>query len=102
MGLTMDIEKTTIPDVLLIKPKVFGDERGFFMESFNAAKFAEAVGLDVNFVQDNHSRSSKGVLRGLHYQTQKTPKANWCALPAAKCMMLRWICAGLPPHSGIG
>jgi dTDP-4-dehydrorhamnose 3,5-epimerase len=72
MGLAMDIERTAIPDVLLIKPKVFGDERGFFMESFNAAKFAEAVGRDVNFVQDNHSRSSKGVLRGLHYQTQNT------------------------------
>lgn len=57
-----------IPDVLLIEPKVFGDARGFFFESFNQRAFAEATGLDVNFVQDNHSRSARNVLRGLHYQ----------------------------------
>ena len=57
-----------IPDVVLIEPKVFGDERGFFFESFNHARFEEAIGRPVQFVQDNHSRSSKGVLRGLHYQ----------------------------------
>jgi len=57
-----------IPDVLLIEPKVFGDARGFFYESFNGKAFDEAVGHHVEFVQDNHSRSSKGVLRGLHYQ----------------------------------
>lgn len=57
-----------IPDVLLIEPKVFGDARGFFYESFNQRAFAEATGLDVNFVQDNHSRSARNVLRGLHYQ----------------------------------
>ena len=60
-----------IPDVVLIEPKVFGDERGFFFESFNQAKFEGAIGRQVNFVQDNHSRSAKNVLRGLHYQTQK-------------------------------
>jgi dTDP-4-dehydrorhamnose 3,5-epimerase len=63
----MELIPTTITDVLIIEPKVFGDERGFFMESWNAATFA-AQGLDLHFVQDNHSRSSKGVLRGLHYQ----------------------------------
>jgi len=59
---------TAISEVKIIEPSVFGDERGFFMESFNQAKFDEAVGYNVNFVQDNHSRSVKGVLRGLHYQ----------------------------------
>ena len=59
-----------IADVLLIEPKVFGDDRGFFYESFNQRAFAQATGLDVNFVQDNHSKSAKGVLRGLHYQEQ--------------------------------
>jgi dTDP-4-dehydrorhamnose 3,5-epimerase len=64
----MKVTPTAIPDVLIIEPKVFGDERGFFFESFNQRAFNEATGLDVNFVQDNHSRSAKGVLRGLHYQ----------------------------------
>jgi len=66
--------KTTplaIPDVVLIEPKVFGDERGFFFESFNHAKFEKAIGKSVQFVQDNHSRSAKNVLRGLHYQIQQ-------------------------------
>ena len=57
-----------IPDVILLEPKVFGDERGFFFESFNQAKFEAAIGRPVTFVQDNHSRSAKNVLRGLHYQ----------------------------------
>ncbi|MGL5237916.1 MAG: dTDP-4-dehydrorhamnose 3,5-epimerase [Plesiomonas shigelloides] len=70
----MNITKTDIPDVLIIEPKVFGDERGFFFESFNQQQFEEAVGYPVNFVQDNHSKSRKGVLRGLHYQ--KTPHAQ--------------------------
>jgi dTDP-4-dehydrorhamnose 3,5-epimerase len=64
----MKATSTTIPDVMVIEPKVFGDARGFFYESFNQTAFNEATGLDVNFVQDNHSRSAKGVLRGLHYQ----------------------------------
>ncbi len=63
----MKIKATGLPDVLLITPKVFGDDRGFFLESWNARAFADA-GLDLAFVQDNHSRSAKGVLRGLHYQ----------------------------------
>lgn len=66
----MNIIKTEIPDVLIFEPKVFGDDRGFFMESFNQRMFNEAVGKEVNFIQDNHSKSSKNVLRGLHYQLQ--------------------------------
>lgn len=64
----MNIIDTAIPDVKIIEPRVFGDERGFFFESFSQIKFDEAVGYHVDFVQDNHSRSVKGVLRGLHYQ----------------------------------
>jgi len=64
----MNVIKTDIPDVLIFEPKVFGDERGFFFESFSQKVFEEAVGRKVEFVQDNHSKSSKGVLRGLHYQ----------------------------------
>ena len=63
---------TAIPEVVVLEPKVFGDSRGFFMESFNMAKFREATGAAVDFVQDNHSRSARGVLRGLHYQIQNT------------------------------
>lgn len=63
----MNVIATAIPGVLIIEPKVFGDDRGFFMETWNAAGFA-AAGLDLAFVQDNHSRSQKGVLRGLHFQ----------------------------------
>lgn len=59
-----------IPEVILITPKVFGDDRGFFFESFNARTFHEVTGLDVSFVQDNHSKSAQNVLRGLHYQIQ--------------------------------
>lgn len=64
----MKIIDTKIPDVKIIEPKIFGDERGFFFESFNQQQFEAAVGNPVNFVQDNHSKSSRGVLRGLHYQ----------------------------------
>lgn len=67
----MNVTPTAIPDVLIIEPKVFGDERGFFLESFNQRAFSQATGLDVQFVQDNHSRSARGVLRGLHYQLQQ-------------------------------
>jgi dTDP-4-dehydrorhamnose 3,5-epimerase len=67
----MKVTPTAIPDVLIIEPKVFGDARGFFFESFNQKAFADATGLKQDFVQDNHSRSAKGVLRGLHYQIQQ-------------------------------
>lgn len=62
---------TAIPDVLIIEPKVFGDSRGFFFESYNKKSLRDATGVDADFVQDNHSRSAKGVLRGLHYQIQQ-------------------------------
>ena len=64
----MEVIPTALPEVLILEPKVFGDERGFFLESFNQRAFDEAVGRPVVFVQDNHSRSARGVLRGLHYQ----------------------------------
>jgi dTDP-4-dehydrorhamnose 3,5-epimerase len=64
------VTPTDIPDVLVLTPKVFGDSRGFFFESFNGRDFAQATGLQVDFVQDNHSKSARGVLRGLHYQIQ--------------------------------
>lgn len=67
----MQAVASAIPDVLILEPKVFGDARGFFLESFNARVFQELTGLDVDFVQDNHSRSGAGVLRGLHYQIEQ-------------------------------
>jgi dTDP-4-dehydrorhamnose 3,5-epimerase len=67
----VNIIKTEIPDVLIVEPKVFGDERGFFMESFNQQVWQELTGLKSSFVQDNHSRSTRGVLRGLHYQIKQ-------------------------------
>ena len=67
----MNVIATAIPDVKIIEPRVFGDERGFFYESFNARTFREQVGVDADFVQDNHSKSVRGVLRGLHYQIEQ-------------------------------
>lgn len=67
----MQVTPTRIPDVLVLEPRIFGDARGFFLESFNQANFQAATGIDVTFVQDNHSRSARGVLRGLHYQLQQ-------------------------------
>src|SRR3990172_7464472 len=67
----MNVLPTAIPEVLVLEPKVFGDERGFFLESYNKRAFRQATGLEVEFVQDNHSRSEKNVLRGLHYQVRQ-------------------------------
>jgi dTDP-4-dehydrorhamnose 3,5-epimerase len=67
----VNVISTAIVDVMIIEPKVFGDDRGFFFESFNSRQFAELIGRNVDFVQDNHSRSAKNVLRGLHYQIQQ-------------------------------
>ena len=67
----MQVERTAIPEVLILEPQVFGDARGFFFESFNQKAFNEATDTNYQFVQDNHSRSSRGVLRGLHYQIQQ-------------------------------
>ncbi|MGH9672281.1 MAG: dTDP-4-dehydrorhamnose 3,5-epimerase, partial [Bryobacteraceae bacterium] len=67
----MQVVRTAIPEVLVIEPQVFGDDRGFFYESYNERVFAKATGLSVRFVQDNHSRSARNVLRGLHYQVRQ-------------------------------
>lgn len=67
----MKVTHTSLPGVLILEPRVFGDERGFFMESWNARTFCEATGVEISFVQDNHSRSVRGVLRGIHYQVVK-------------------------------
>lgn len=68
----MNVIQTKIPDVVVIEPQVFGDHRGFFFESFNQKRFEDKTGVKTQFVQDNHSRSTQGVLRGLHYQIQQT------------------------------
>ncbi|PPC94276.1 MAG: dTDP-4-dehydrorhamnose 3,5-epimerase [Methylotenera sp.] len=67
----MHVITTAIPDVLILEPKIFGDDRGFFYESYNQHTFQALTGIDAHFVQDNHSKSAKGVLRGLHYQIQQ-------------------------------
>ena len=75
---------TGLPDVLILEPKVFGDERGFFFESFNQQEFERATGLQRTFVQDNHSRSAKGVLRGLHYQMAPHPQGKLVRVTAGE------------------
>ncbi len=75
----MKVTPTALPEVLILEPKVFGDERGFFMESYNRQDFNDAVGREVDFVQDNYSRSARGVLRGLHYQLPPHAQGSWCA-----------------------
>lgn len=82
----MRVIQTAIPNLLIIEPKVFGDDRGFFFESFNRHKFAELTGRDVDFVQDNHSRSAKNVLRGLHYQIQR-PQSKLVRVILEACSM---------------
>jgi dTDP-4-dehydrorhamnose 3,5-epimerase len=72
----MKVTPLEIPDVLLIEPQVFGDDRGFFFESFNQERFEKAVGKKINFVQDNHSKSKRGVLRGMHYQISPMPQGK--------------------------
>ena len=71
----MEVIQTEIPDVKIVKPKVYGDERGFFLETFEQKRYQEMLGINLNFVQDNHSRSQKDVLRGLHFQT-KNPQGK--------------------------
>lgn len=72
----MKVEPTALPDVLMVRPRIFHDDRGFFLESWNQRAFDEAVGREVRFVQDNHSRSKQGVLRGLHYQIDPSAQAK--------------------------
>jgi dTDP-4-dehydrorhamnose 3,5-epimerase len=91
----MKATPTAIADVLKIEPRVFGDERGFFYESFNARNFAAATGLDVNFVQDNHSKSARGVLRGLHFQVQN-PQGKLVRVVAGEVFD---VAVDIRPHS---
>ena len=79
----MKVTRTSIPEVLIFEPQVFGDERGFLLESWNARRFRDAVGFDISFVQDNHSRSRRGVLRGLHYQV-KQPQGKLVRVTAGR------------------
>lgn len=71
----MEVIQTEIPDVKIVQPKIYGDDRGFFLETFEQKRYQEMLGINLNFVQDNHSRSQKGVLRGLHFQT-KNPQGK--------------------------
>jgi dTDP-4-dehydrorhamnose 3,5-epimerase len=91
----MKATPTAIADVLKIEPRVFGDERGFFYESFNARNFAAATGLNVNFVQDNHSKSARGVLRGLHFQVQN-PQGKLVRVVAGEVFD---VAVDIRPHS---
>jgi len=79
----MKVIRTSIPEVLIFEPQVFGDERGFLLESWNARRFCDAVGVNISFVQDNHSRSRRGVLRGLHYQV-KQPQGKLVRVAAGR------------------
>ena len=81
----MKVIETTLPDILILEPTVFGDERGFFMESFNQQRFKELTGLERDFVQDNHSKSAHGVLRGLHYQI-KQPQGKLVRVTAGEVL----------------
>jgi dTDP-4-dehydrorhamnose 3,5-epimerase len=94
----MIVTETTLPGVMLIEPKVFGDDRGFFLESWNAKSFA-AAGLDLDFVQDNHSRSARGVLRGLHYQ-RKNPQGKLVRVTAGAVFDVAVDVRRSSPHFG--
>ena len=90
----MQATRFSIPDLILFTPKVFGDDRGFFFESFNQEIFEQLTGLKPNFVQDNHSKSQKGVLREIHIiNCRRRRKANWCELFRVKCLTLLSIFA---------
>ena len=82
----MQVIKTAIPDVLILEPQVFGDERGFFFESFNQKKFEQLTGVSTQFVQDNHSKSAANVLRGLHYQIAQ-PQGKLVRVVAGEVLM---------------
>ena len=88
----MIVTPTALPEVLVLEPRVFADERGFFFESWNARVFADA-GLGAAFVQDNHSRSRRGVLRGLHYQIEQA-QGKLVRVIAGRCSTSRSTCAG--------
>ena len=92
----MNIIKTDIPEVLIFEPRVFGDARGFFFESFSSKFFDEAVGRKVEFVQDNHSQSQKGVLRGLHYQLDPHAQGKLVRCIEGEVLTWRLISVALP------
>lgn len=94
----MKATPTAIPDVMVVEPKVFGDARGFFYESFNQQVFNEATGTNFEFVQDNHSRSSKGVLRGLHYQLPPHAQGKLVRVVRGGRGMWQSISAKIPPR----
>ena len=96
----MNIIETDLPEVLVLEPKVFGDARGFFMESYNQRTFKQ-LGLPTHFVQDNHSRSQRGVLRGIHYQI-KHPQGKLVRVLNARYLMWQWICVRTRRISGAG
>ena len=96
----MKVIETRLPGAVVIEPKVFGDARGFFYESYNEAKYRDA-GIDRRFVQSNVSRSARGVLRGLHYQWPN-PHANWSACWRVRCTTWPWTSAAAPPPSASG
>ena len=99
----MQVETTAIDGVLILQPKVFGDARGFFLESFNQNAFDAAVGRHVDFVQDNHSRSARGVLRGLHFQKGAEGAGQAGARDApARCSTWPWTSAATAPPSAAG
>ena len=83
----MQIEPTILADCFIIKDTIFKDDRGYFFESFNREKFKALTGTDVNFVQDNQSSSTYGVLRGLHFKKASMHRPNWCEYYKAKCWM---------------
>lgn len=86
----MKIEPTALPGVVILTPARFGDARGFFAESWNRKRMAEA-GLEIDFVQDNHSLSARtGTVQGLHFQSPTMPRSSWCAAGAGGCGMWRW------------
>ena len=97
----MNIEPTDLPGVLIITPRVFKDARGFFFESYNAEQF-KARGIDTVFVQDNHSQSTRGTLRGLHFQLPPLAQDKLVRCAAARSGMWRWTFAPIPPHSAGG
>ena len=98
----MKVTDTRLPEVKVIEPKVFEDERGFFFESFNQQRFEDAVGCKVSFVQDNHSKSTQGVLRGLHYQLPPKAQGKLVRVVQGEVLMLPWIYASHHPHLGNG
>lgn len=97
----MQVIPTALPEILIFEPKVFGDTRGFFLESFNEREFLRVAGLNHRFVQDNHSRSAKGVLRGLHYQIQQ-PQGKLVRVVREASSTWPWTCADTRPHLANG